>query len=493
MFSTTAQGTETRALDLPPGGLLAVSRSGHLALALSCVFQAANGGCMGTLARAPLLGGTPRSLAERVHAADWGPNDVLAAIVGGRLEYPPGNRLADRAEIVRLSPDGQRLASAEPEPDGLAVVVRQGQVRQVLSRGWTFVSGLAWAADGRAVFVSGVGPDNIDDAVSRIGMDGAARLVLRSSSRIRVLDAAAPDRLLIDHSSSSQRAWIHDPGAAGGRRNATWLGSSVADVLSPDGRTILLTVRTGPTLEGGRRPGSLYPIYVRPTDSGPARFLGTGYGRAVSPDGRWALTVTRPVTGGARESSLIVYPLGAGSPRTLDRGALDLSGRAANASFAAPDRIVFDAAGDDGAMQTYVQSIDGGPPVRVEHEPGQVVSPVAPDGEHFISRRRDGSLWMASLAPRASFRLPFSWQSNQAIRQWTEDGRRVFVLTIHDDRLVLTTADVNTGETRPHAEVARDRLAVRSSPFLSISRDGRTIVYSDTRLQSDLFLVEGAR
>ncbi len=76
----------------------------------------------------------------------------------------------------------RRLASSEREQDGWAITVREGQIRQVLSRGWTFVSGLAWAPDGSALFVSGIGPANADDAVSRIEMDGTARAVLRSGS-----------------------------------------------------------------------------------------------------------------------------------------------------------------------------------------------------------------------------------------------------------------------------------------------------------------------
>jgi serine/threonine protein kinase len=493
LFTTNAQEALPKAMDVPPGGLLAVSRSGQLAVGLSCLFRPSNGGCIGTLARVPHLGGAPQSILENVQAADWGPQDTLAAIVDGRLEYPPGTRLAERAENVRVSPDGRRLATVEPEPDGLAVVVRLGSEAQVLSRGWTFISGLAWAADGSAVFVSGIGPDNNDDAVSRIALDGTARLVLRSSSRLRVLDAAAADRLLIDHASNARRAWLLDSRVPGGRKDLTWLGSSVVDALSGDGSKMLLTVRIGPTLEGGQRPGALYPIYVRPTDGGPAVFLGNGYGRAFSADGRWALTVTRNVTGGGRDSSLIVYPLGPGSVRTLDRGELDMRGRATNASFAGSGRVVFDAAARDGLIRTYVQSIDGGLPALVEHEPGQVVSPVAPDGERFISRRPDGSLWMATLQPRASARLPFQVQPNQVIRQWTDDGRQVFVLTLHHDRWVLTRVDVETGLSIRHAEVMRDRLAERPGPDLRVSRDGRTIVYSDSRLLSSLFLIEGAR
>jgi hypothetical protein len=168
--------------------------------------------------------------------------------VSNRLEVRLGTRLADRAGHVRVSPDGGRLASSEREGESWVVGVRSGQTRHVVSQGWTFISGLVWAPDGTAVFVSGMGPGNYDDGVSRVEMDGTTRTVLRSRPRIRVLDAAADDRLLIDQSDSATRAWVHDANAPGGRRDLTWLGSSVVDAISHDGRNVLLTVRTGATL-----------------------------------------------------------------------------------------------------------------------------------------------------------------------------------------------------------------------------------------------------
>jgi hypothetical protein len=129
----------------------------------------------------------------------------------------------------------------------------------------------------------------------------------------------------------------------------------------------------------------------------------------------------------------------------------------------------------------------------VEHDPGRVVSPVAPDGDRFISRRSDGSLWVATLSPRAATRLSFSLQANQSIKEWSDDGQHLFMLTLHDERAELTRVDVKTGQMRLHADVTRDRMALRSGYSVFISRDGRTIVYSDTRVRSDLFLIEGAR
>ena len=266
-------------------------------------------------------------------------------------------------------------------------------------------------------------------------------------------------------------------------------------LLSPDGRHVLLGVRTGATLEGGRGLTSpdLYPIYVRPTDGGPAALIGHGYGHALSDDGRWALASTRE----DRDSKMVLFSLGPGSDRTLDNAGLDMrptTSAAMSASFAGPNRIVFVARRGAGPMQTYVQSIDGGPPAVVEHEPGHLVSPMAPDGERFVSQRPDGSLWLTALSGDASTRLPFTLQPNQFIRQWSDDGRELFLVTVRDDRWAVTRVDVLSGRVRPYREIMRDalegtlfRLSVR------ISRGGGVIAGTGNRTISDLFLIEGVR
>jgi eukaryotic-like serine/threonine-protein kinase len=387
LYTRTTLSLESRPLDLPAAGLLAVSRSGVLAVSLSCGYSPTYTGCLGTLGRAPLLGGAPRGLEENVRFADWGPDGTLAAIVGGRVEYPLGTPITEGTQ-VRISPDGRSVAWTEQrgtERPNMALVVRDERSTRVLSEGWEFTTGLAWTSDGTALLLSGFGKASNNDTVLRIGLDGSKRPILRSASRIRVLDADNAGRLLVDQDRLSTRVWLTSPTPGTERRDITWLGESVADALSADGRTVLLTIR-GPAREEADR----YPIYIRPTDGAAAAFLGSGYGLDLSRDGRWALTLRQ----GSRE--FIVHPLGPGSARTLDRGGLALENELV-ASFAGGSRVVFAAQEGKGPLRTYVQSIDGGPPALVAHEPGRVVSAVAPDGERFISQRSDGSLWLATI------------------------------------------------------------------------------------------------
>ncbi|HVE65970.1 MAG TPA: serine/threonine-protein kinase, partial [Thermoanaerobaculia bacterium] len=97
IFTTRPESPESRALNLSPASLLAVSSAGELAIALGwrpvLGWESA-----GTLARVSLEGGAPREILENVSEADWAPDGKELAIVRDagpmrRLEYPIGKVL----------------------------------------------------------------------------------------------------------------------------------------------------------------------------------------------------------------------------------------------------------------------------------------------------------------------------------------------------------------------------------------------------------------
>ena len=84
-------------LSVPDGDLLGVSGSGEMALLLNRETEVGLAQ-LGILARAPILGGTPRQLMENVGAADWMPDGKNLAIVRLQesqniLEFPTGNEV----------------------------------------------------------------------------------------------------------------------------------------------------------------------------------------------------------------------------------------------------------------------------------------------------------------------------------------------------------------------------------------------------------------
>src|ERR1700722_11260660 len=97
--------------------LLSVSPSDEIALNLTPSLVPA----LGTLARAPMSGGTPRQLVDDIVAADWTSDGQRLAVVRARpgfqrLEYPIGNVLYQTTGAIgnpRISPKGDLIAFLE--------------------------------------------------------------------------------------------------------------------------------------------------------------------------------------------------------------------------------------------------------------------------------------------------------------------------------------------------------------------------------------------
>jgi serine/threonine protein kinase len=95
-----AENPESRDLGIVNAHLLGVSPSDEMALALTPL-----GGVPGTLARAPISGGTPREVADDIVAADWTSDGKRLAVVRARpgfqqLEFPDWQRPCTRPQAA---------------------------------------------------------------------------------------------------------------------------------------------------------------------------------------------------------------------------------------------------------------------------------------------------------------------------------------------------------------------------------------------------------
>ncbi|HEV2845097.1 MAG TPA: protein kinase, partial [Thermoanaerobaculia bacterium] len=124
VFQARQGSPVSRPIELPPADFLSVSPTGELAISGDHEFPSFFGRQgMGTLARAPLLGGGARRLQEHIAEADWAPDGSGLAIVrreeNERLEYPIGrvlHQVDGHIGSVRFSRDGKRIAFLE-HPD----------------------------------------------------------------------------------------------------------------------------------------------------------------------------------------------------------------------------------------------------------------------------------------------------------------------------------------------------------------------------------------
>ena len=201
-----------------------------------------------------------------------------------------------------------------------------------------------------------------------------------------------------------------------------------------------------------------------------------------------ALTVTRPNTG---PPEFLVYPIGTGTPRTLDRGGLHLVNGVGSVAFIDDRRIIFRArATASGPFRTYIQSTDGGAPRLVAHEPGGITSGVAPDGDRFISSRDDNSVWLSSISGKTRA----SRESFRSVSGTIGDGRSTahgLCVRQTSSQLDVVRIDVATGRetiVTTHAECAIGAGAVlrgigdaRRSRRLSSASGCRSTLYSSGR------------
>jgi Tol biopolymer transport system component len=190
LYSSRVDGTDSRSLDMPPGGLLAVSRLGELAIALGPKSIYFLGQGASRLARAPLAGGAPRELLDQVGAADWSPDSTQLAVAhfeSGkcRLEYPIGKLLYETIgwiSHIRLSPQGDAIAFMDHQlvrdDRGTVAIVDLNGNKRTLTAEWEGEQGLAWSPDGSEVWFSAAGNGAYRDLYA-VNRSGKQRLVLR--------------------------------------------------------------------------------------------------------------------------------------------------------------------------------------------------------------------------------------------------------------------------------------------------------------------------
>ena len=153
-----ADSPQSQRLSYPNGGDVLAARPGELALAMRRRFLLGER-FVGTLAVAPVAGGTPHEIIENVEDADWAPTGAELAIArssgdaGGQswLEFS-GRTLyksAGSIRFVRMSRDARRIAFLENRTGrgssgGVVVVDLAGTVTR-LTNDFGSVRGLAWS------------------------------------------------------------------------------------------------------------------------------------------------------------------------------------------------------------------------------------------------------------------------------------------------------------------------------------------------------------
>ncbi|HEY6050083.1 MAG TPA: hypothetical protein VIZ58_02475, partial [Thermoanaerobaculia bacterium] len=311
--------------------------------------------------------------------------------------------------------------------------------------------------------------------IRAVDLHGKLRTILRNAGGLMVRDVTKDGRILATRDDKFRELFVGKAGQPADR-DLSWFDLSFPAALSDDGKTLLFT-------EENSSVGKSYSTCLRGTDGSPVVRLGDGTAHDLSPDGKWALAVvpTEP-------QSLVLYPTGAGQPRTLERGNVVAYERAK--FFPDGAKVVFCGHESGRAVRCYVQSIAGGPP-RAFTPDDRTGGFVSPDGTRIVVEGPAGlEVYPAGGGAAAAVS---SSTSNDGLIRWGEDGRSVLVAHRWEVPLRVERIDMASGRREVVRSLAPAELAgaVQIQPVV-ISGDEKTYAYSCRRLRSLLFLIEGA-
>ncbi|HXH38919.1 MAG TPA: protein kinase [Thermoanaerobaculia bacterium] len=484
VFVANRQSPEARPLGVKDADVLAVSKSTELAILLRR--DRLTG--LGTLARVPLAGGTPREVAEQVLQADWSPDgNDLTVIRGGngtfRIESPIGRVRYETPHALRdvRVGAGGRIAFIESYTGKNDVSILEPKAAKPVSiaRGWGHgATGLAWAPGGKEIWITAT--DTAEPpALYAVNVDtGESRLVNRLTGSMRIYDISA-GHVLLSNGMWRAALEVQAPGEAA-EHDLSWLDWSILADLSRDGRTILFNEPR----EGG---GAASAMYTRRLDAPTPVRIGDGYGDAISPDGKYVL--------GHSGAKLVVIPTGSGEARELKTdGAFDLG-----AAWLPDGRrvVVAGALPKKGYQLLMIDTLEESvKPVSPENIWGDAYRPfaVSPDGHYVAGMTKQQTIALYPVDANAEPSVVPGIEPGEVPIAWSADGGSLFVFRPTALPAQVTRVTLATGAREPWKQFSpTDPAGVYKIAPICITPDGTAYAYDALRMLSDLYVADGLR
>ena len=500
VFSARLEGPESSPLDVPEGNVASISPSGELAMLTGRMYL--QGMPPRTLARVPLAGGAPREVAVNVLGADWAPDGRSLAVarveLGGaaaaeatmdqwvrrrqRLEFPIGKVLYESASsglsVPRVSPNGDQVAFVEERPDRSSLELVDLTGRKTTLSSNQEPRGLAWSPKGDEVWFAERG------ALWAVSLTGQRRLVARFPGAVTLNDISRDGRVLLTLAQWHASLLVQAPGATG-ERDLSWFDASQPAALSRDGGTLLFTDRGG---AGSPQDLGNAASYLRRTDGSPAVRLGEGRAQALSPDGKWALSLVH-----GSPPKLVLLPTGPGEPRPIPLGEVNCW----RADFLPDGKgiLVWGSATGQGT-RVFLQDLDGRD--RRALPDGFHLfwygSTVSPDGNVVAVAGPGQKLILFPIEGGEPRPVP-GVERFEAPVGWSEDQRFLYVFgspvelpgRIH-------RIDLARGRRELWKEIMpRDPAAFGGFGNVTVTPDRKTYAYNMNRIFCTLYLVEGLK
>ncbi len=496
VFVTSIDSPDFRPLGFPGADLLGISRSSELAILSQSMVTTGNPYFrIGTLARASLTGGAPRSELNGVRFADFGSDNAMAVIRDDErrrtVEYPVGQVLAEIPIVKYQSWRGGSTAFAGPRvsPDGDHVAFFDTQISgaykvKVFARAGKFVTEsppfadwwcLAWAPSNE-LWYAAAESGGVQTTVFSLDLRGHRRVVYRAAGGFSLHDISPQGDVLASFDNILSRVELV-AGADLAPQDRSWReGGYVSAFASTHA---LLLNQSGDS--GGAR-GSVF--VWQPKDQQPVR-ISDGRGLAISPDGDRALVVSADVP-----PRVSIVPTGAGRPQLLDLGAID---SIRWAGWHPDGRIILEIARPDAPAVIHALSAEGRDPVAVLPA-GLTLSGnnlISPDGSRIAAVDAAGSLVVCALATQAC--QPVSGvRDRDQVAGWSEDGNSLFVYQRQFVPVQIDRIEIASGRRSTWKTIHPIGAAVSGINTLVVSPDG-AVAYGYDKSRSELYVIKGLK
>jgi serine/threonine protein kinase len=485
LFSTVGDSLLSQPLNLADANLLGISKSGELALVLHGAHMAHLEIEQGTLARAPLAGGSPRELLEDVRWADWGPKGEFAVVHHAerrdRIEYPLGHILYlsnGWISHIRLSPQADKIAfinhpSLWDDRGFVCLMDLAGNVH-ILTQEWDSADGLAWNSDGKEIWFTAA--ENGDTrALLAVDGSGKVRTILKIPAGMTLQDAAPDGRVLV--SLDSERLAMAISASTGETVNISWHDWDVAKDISSDGQSVLFE-------DASEAASPSYSVAIRRIDGTPPIQLGDGSAGGLSPDGKWAISI---ITGSPGRVTL--YPIGPGQPRTIPVTGLERIHNGTSHFLADGRRITINGNEPGHGVRCYLLELETGKltPLTPEGITGGLVSP---DVQSIIA---NNGLTAAvyPITGGAPHSIP-GLEPGFVPLQWSEDNSAVYGYRPGQVPTKVYKVNLVTGQKTFIQDLQpKTSVGVVSIAPVVVTRDASRFAYSYYQVFSVLYVISG--
>jgi WD40 repeat protein len=310
-------------------------------------------------------------------------------------------------------------------------------------------------------------------------LDGRVRTALALPTDWRILDVAKDGRALMSSELVLRQieVWHEDRPQP---QDVSLFDQSLGSAISPDGTSVLVS-------DQGSIAGTTYATYLRRSDQPEAVRLGDGQAVDLSPDGQWSLSIVY-----GPPSRMLLLPLGAGKTTELpNSGKMTVQA----AGFIDGRRVVFLGGVGQEPLRLFAQDIASGE-TRAFSESGVSLMSfsgiaVSPDGSHVSAQGPDNQPYLYPIS--GGTRVPVKGMNpGERLIRWSNNGE-VFVSNLIGIPQRITRVDLATGRRTPHKELMPSQVAGVRRTELSMTPDGRTVLFSYSRLLSSLYVVTGLK